>query len=99
MKKVIAVLIFVVGLFLLLYPTVSNFYNEYQNSLLIDNYMESTENIKADEKEKILTDARTYNKYMYEGEKLEELGLSYNSSLNMYENGIVGFIEIPTRSV
>lgn len=99
MKKVIAVLIFVVGLFLLLYPTVSNFYNEYQNSLLIDNYMESTENIKADEKEKILTDARTYNKYMYEGEKLEELGLSYNSCLNMYENGIMGFIEIPKISV
>lgn len=99
MKKVIAVLIFVVGLFLLLYPTVSNFYNEYQNSLLIDNYMESTENIKADEKEKILTDARTYNKYMYEGDKLEELGLSYNSCLNMYENGIMGFIEIPKISV
>ncbi len=99
MRKLIAALIFIVGLSLLLYPMVSNFYNEYKNSLLIDNYIESSADMGQEKKEKVLEDARTYNKYMYEPEKLAELGLSYESCLNMYENGIMGFIEIPKISV
>ncbi len=99
MRKFIAALIFIAGLSLLLYPTVSNFYNEYKNSQLIDNYIESSDDIEQEKKDKVLEDARTYNKYMYEEEKLAELGLSYESCLNMYGNGIMGFIEIPKISV
>ncbi len=98
-SKIFAVLIFAFGLALLLYPTVSNLYNEHQNSLLIENYVESSGNITVDEKQKAIEDARTYNKYLYEPSKLEELGLSYKSMLDMYGNGVMGFLEIPKISV
>ncbi len=103
MKKAIrplmAIVIFLLGLTIFLYPTVSNLYNEHKNSLLIDNYVDTFSDTDDLDSEKILEDARKYNKYFHDEEKLKELGLSYESCLNTYGNGIMGYIEIPKISV
>ena len=103
MKKLISVLlpilVFLFGLALFLYPTISNLYNEHKNSLLIDNYKETTSDIQKLDKEKFLNDAHTYNQHLYDTAKLEELGLNYESVLNMYGNGVMGYLEIPKISV
>lgn len=103
MKKIITaampVVIFLLGLSLFLYPTVSNLYNEYKNSLLIDNYTETVLDIDELDKDKYLNEAHLYNQHLYDNARLEELGLNYENVLNMYGNGIMGYIEIPKISV
>lgn len=97
--KLLAIPIFLIGLALLLYPTVSNFYNEHRNAMLIDNYIASANEIGTVDKTKYLEEARFYNQHMYEPDVLAEHGISYMSALNMYGNGIMGYLEIPKISV
>lgn len=103
MKKhlttIIVVIIFICGLSLFLYPTLSNVYNEHLNNKLIGDYEAATGNVSpevyAEEKEA----ARLYNANRNNPEKLEELGLTYETVLNTGNNGIMGYIEIPKISV
>ena len=103
MKKhlttIIVVIIFICGLSLFLYPTLSNVYNEHLNNKLIGDYEAATGNISpevyAEEKEA----ARLYNENRNNPELLEELGLTYETVLNTGNNGIMGYIEIPKISV
>lgn len=97
--KLLAIPVFLIGLALLLYPTVSNFYNEHRNAMLIDNYIASANEIGTVDKTKYLEEAHFYNQHMYEPDVLAEHGISYMSALNMYGNGIMGYLEIPKISV
>lgn len=103
MKKhlptIIVIVIFICGLSLFLYPTISNIYNEYLNKQLIGDYKETFENIKPHEFDKALKDAQNYRNNMNNPEKLEELNLTYENVLNLADNGIMGYIEIPKISV
>lgn len=103
MKKhlptIIVIVIFICGLSLFLYPTISNIYNEYLNKQLIGDYKETFENIKPHEFDKALKDAQNYRDNMNNPEKLEELNLTYENVLNLADNGIMGYIEIPKISV
>ncbi len=103
MKKhlpaIFAALIFISGLALFLYPTLSNLYNEYLNAQLIGDYQEAFENISPEQFEKAKSDAEAYNLYKNNPQKLEELGLSYEKVLNVIGNGVMGYIEIPKISV
>lgn len=103
MKKhiptIIVVIIFVCGLSLFLYPTVSNLYNEYLNSKLIDQYNEAFSQITPENYEKAMEDAKLYNQNLNDSKKLKELGLTYEDTLNVAGNSIMGYIEIPKISV
>jgi len=103
MKKhlptIIVIVIFICGLSLFLYPTFSNMYNEYLNKQLIGDYKETFENIKPQEFDKALKDAQDYRDNMNNPEKLKELNLTYENVLNLANNGIMGYIEIPKISV
>lgn len=103
MKKylptIIVAVIFLCGLSLFLYPTVSNLYNDYLNKKLIGDYendiVEFSHEEYAEEKQR----ARDYNTYRYDEAKLKELDLTYESVLNIAQNGIMGYVEIPKISV
>ncbi|MBR4086752.1 MAG: class C sortase [Clostridia bacterium] len=103
MKKAIPtiamVVLFVCGLSLFLYPTVSNLYNEYRNKAIIGEYEELVENVRPEEYKKAKEQAANYNQYYQNPQKLEELGLTYESMLNVAGNGVMGYIEIPKISV
>lgn len=103
MKKhfstILVILIFLSGLTLFLYPTVSNLWNEHINSNLIKNYKEELSDIPKADQKKFLEDARTYNENMYDKKKLAALGLSYENVLNVRGDGIMGYIEIPKIKV
>lgn len=103
MKKnistIVAVCIFLGGLVLFLYPTVSNFYNERFNAGQIDQYIENTDKLSGSAYENMLQQARLYNENMSNPQKLEELGLEYEKLLDLYETGVMGFLEIPKIKV
>lgn len=99
MTTLFLVLMFFAGLSLLLYPTVSNYWNSLHQSRAIAAYVEQVAQIDNETFDQLREQARAYNRtlvgkaYRYDmtrQEREEYLGL-----LNVSENGIIGYIEIP----
>ena len=103
MKKhlptIIVAVIFLCGLSLFLYPTVSDLYNQYLNQKLIGDYKDIYSNTTPEESAKTMENAIAYRENRADEEKLEELGLTYENVLNVAGNGVMGYIEIPKISV
>lgn len=103
MKKhistIIVTIIFLCGLSLFLYPTVSDLYNQYLNHKLIGDYEKSFSNTTPKQFDEAMEKAVAYNENREDKEKLEELGLTYESVLNTTGNGVMGYVEIPKISV
>jgi len=99
MKKnastILIVCVFLCGLVLFLYPSVSNFYNESKNGGLIDDYISQTQGMSKQDYTAAWEAARLYNENMRNPQALEELGLEYENVLNPYGGGIMGYLEIP----
>ena len=99
MKKnastILIVCVFLCGLVLFLYPSVSNFYNESKNGGLIDDYISQTQGMSKQDYTAAWEAARLYNENMRNPETLEKLGLDYENVLNTYGGGIMGYLEIP----
>ena len=103
MKKhlptIIVAVIFLCGLSLFLYPTVSNLYNQHLNNKLIGEYKETFSSATPEEFNEAMKDAVAFNENRGNEEKLKELGLTYENVLNAADNGVMGYIEIPKISV
>ncbi len=99
MSTIVMVVVFVCGLSLFFYPTVSELYNAHLNKKLIGEYTEVFADIDQETYEKAMQDALDYNANLHNENKLEELGLTYENVLNVARNGIMGYIEIPKISV
>lgn len=107
MKKrlptIILILVFLTGLSLLLYPTVSNWWNSLHQSRAISDYARDVKTLDNEAYEGLLSDARAYNKrlaarndrFTLSEEDVEE----YNSLLDISGTGIMGYIEIPEIKV
>ena len=103
MKKhiptIIMVIIFLCGLSLFLYPTLSDLYNGYLNKKLIGEYEEVFSEIPKEHHEEAKKNALLFNENRHNPDKLQELGLTYEEVLNVANNGIMGYIEIPKINV
>ena len=97
--SVLLILIFVAGLSLLLYPTVSNFWNARHQSYAIAQYNQQIESETGKRYQEMLDGAREYNSQLLE--RTNEFGLSeeqkqqYDSLLNVSGNGIMAYVDIP----
>ena len=99
-------LIFVMGLGLLLYPTVSNFWNEKRSEKLINDYIANVSEAKGEDYSAEFKAAEEYNKTL-EGKGIpdafafisEEEDETYMSLLSQSSNGVMGFIKIPKINV
>ena len=92
-------LLFLCGLSLFLYPTVSNLYNQHLNNKLIGEYKEAFLDTPQKELSEAMQDAINFNENFANPNKLEELGLTYEEILNVANNGTMGYVEIPKISV
>lgn len=107
MKKrlptVILILVFLTGLSLLLYPTVSDWWNSFHQSRAITEYARDIENLDYEAYEKLLSDARAYNEGLADRNDrftfAEEDVREYKSLLDISGTGIMGYIEIPEIKV
>ena len=99
LSTIILILVFLTGLSLLLYPTVSDFWNSFHQSQAIASYAESVSAIGGLHYEKILAEAHAYNEELAENSKgwilSEKDRIEYERQLDIGENGIMGYIEIP----
>jgi len=98
--------VFLLGLLVLLYPTLSDVYNKLRNQSLIVNYEDVVSNISDVDYSKMMADAKAYNdqhkvNVFVDAFNGEEYILShpYDTLLNPAGNNIMGHIEIPKINV
>lgn len=99
MSTIIAVLIFIAGLSLLLYPTVSNYFNSLHQSKVVANYSDKMKKMDKKEKQAEINKAKVYNKTLLLNDArftpTEEQLAEYKSILNADGLGMMGYIVIP----
>ena len=61
LSTIILILVFLTGLSLLLYPSISDYWNSFHQSRAIATYAESVAELDSDKYEHLWDDARTYN--------------------------------------
>ncbi len=97
-------MILLAGLGLLGYPTFADWWNSFHQSRAIAGYAEKVSQIDDVDYEKMLEDARAYNKTLVEKgdgrfNMTDEEREDYNSLLNVDGNGIMGYVDIPKINV
>ena len=99
MTTLFLVLMLFAGLSLLLYPTVSNYWNSLHQSRAIAAYVEQVAQTDNETFDQLRGQARAYNRTLvgkaYRYDMTREEREEYESLLNVSENGIIGYIEIP----
>ena len=101
MKKrkttIIMVLFFFIGLLVLLYPSISNFYNEKHQSKAIVAYEDLLLNYHEEDYKKIINEANIYNnklKQLKEPLTTKNTIKNYNETLNINGDGMMGYLTI-----
>lgn len=100
---IILILILIVGLSLLLYPSVSDYWNSFHSSQAISTYAENIANLDENQYEAIWDAAREYNQSL--AKRNTSFALSedqkdeYEKLLDISGLGIMGYIEIPDLDV
>ncbi len=101
--NVILVLIFVVGLGILAYPTFSDWWNNFHQSRAIAGYVEKVAEMDEKDIDKMWNEAVEYNKTLINKSNRFQLSAAekkeYNSILDVTGTGIMGYIEIPKIDV
>ena len=99
-SNIILIVVFFVGLSVLLYPTVSDYWNSFHQSRAIATYSDAVEEMDTSDYERMWAEADAYNKKLYESG--HGLGLAedekeeYESILDVSGTGIMSYIEIPS---
>ena len=97
-------LLFLIGLGIMTYPIISNQWNTYRQSKLIENYKLAVKDLSKDDFQKEWQDAKAFNETIVEnnifsdvfGQKNKESEKSaYNQVLNVNRDGIMGYLSIP----
>lgn len=103
MTTVLLIVIFTLGLCLLLYPTVSDWWNSSRQSRAIATYTEKVANMDDNEYEEFLQSAREFNELIRKKHGLKHLTeeelIKYNSILDITGTGIMAYIDIPSINV
>ena len=95
----IIMIVMLVGIGLLLYPSVANYWNQFHQTRAIMAYNDTVSSLSTEDYEKILNDAKEYNK------KLGETGIvwkmskaqkaEYEKQLAVDSSGIMGYVSVP----
>lgn len=103
MSTILIVFFLLTGLSLLLYPTVSDWWNNMHQSRAITSYQNDVVELEEESYEEVLRQAQGYNAALPRDNTrflpTEEQSAAYQEALNISGNGIMGYIEIPSISV
>ena len=103
LSTILLLFILLIGLSLLLYPTVSDYWNSFHQTRAIATYAENVAKLDNDHYDRLWEDARAYNRtlglrsnpyYLSEEQKAE-----YERLLDVSGLGVMGYIEIPQIDV
>lgn len=103
LSTMLLILAFFAGLSLLLYPSLSDYWNSFHASQAVATYSEEVRNLNADKYDRLIGEAREYNAALpgrYKAFFLSESDRStYNALLDVNGTGVMGYIEIPTIQI
>lgn len=102
-STIILVIIMVIGLSLLLYPSFSDYWNSRVQSYAVSSYIQEVANLDDGKYDEVWQQAIAYNRtlpdrknqYLLNDSQKEE----YNRLLNIGGNGIMGYVDIPSIDV
>ena len=101
--NILLVLALVAGLSLLLYPTVSDYWNSLHASRAVASYDEAMQSMDSGQYDALLQSAQRYNRALFLNGSLfaltDEQREDYTNQLRIDSSGIMGYIEIPTIKV
>ena len=87
-----------VGICLLLYPTIANYWNQFHQSRAVMTYAEHVSDMNTEEYDRLLSEARVYNERFVENglnwHMTEEERAEYNKVLDVDGTGVMGYITI-----
>ncbi|MBE5955003.1 MAG: class C sortase [Lachnospiraceae bacterium] len=95
-------ILFLIGIFVFLYPSISGWWNSFHQSLVISRYGERIGQIDQDTYGEWKEEAVLYNKKIekkFMGAMSEKEKAEYESVFDIYEDGLIGYIEIPAIDV
>ena len=103
LTTVIVVLIFLAGLSLLLYPTVSNYWNSLHQSQAITSYDDAVNKLREEENRRLWEEAEEYNRALLSRSDrfrlTDEQRLAYAGMLSAGGSDVMGYLEIPILGV
>lgn len=101
---VFIVILFIVGVGIMLYPTISSMINNEELSNRVTAYTENVKEIPKFEYKRILNDAKKYNKSLttkaiitdpFDKEAYDSIGAKYEQAMNYRADGMICTIDIP----
>ena len=102
-STILLVMMFTVGLSLLLYPSIADWWNKFHATRAIDSYTETVASMSDEEYQKYLSEAKLYNsELLLEPNRFhpsDALHSMYESTLNVSGDGIMGVVKIPSIRV
>ena len=102
-RKILAIVVVLIGILICLYPAISNYVAKLNHQEIIENYTLAVEELDEETVEEELEKATIYNENL-SGDPVHDPFLegsgyalpdNYLEVLNMYEDGVMGYIEIP----
>lgn len=100
--NLLLVLIFLVGLSFLLYPTVSNYYNSLHQTRAIQEYAQEVDQLEEERNLQLRAEATDYNLRLQQQGQFSSYRLmeeEYYALLNTSSTGVMCYVEIPAISV
>ena len=95
-SNIILTLIFLAGLSLLLYPTVSDWWNATRQTKAIASYIEEVEDMSGHKYDYMWKNALTYNEQMGGPNASFSVRADYEKQLDIDGTGIMGYVDIPS---
>ena len=109
-KKILVTLFIGASLVMMFYPWISNFVNQHQADITVDNYKKKEKSLSEEQKEEMWKKAQMYNADLaknqveltdpfVESKSAIKSGLIYNNLLNIEKSGMMCYLEIPSINV
>lgn len=103
LSTILFVIVFVAGLSLLLYPTISDYWNSFHQSQAIASYVDAVDNTDEQKLEEMRQAAVAYNESLLSNDDrydmTDEQKAEYESLLDVSGTGVMGYVEIPSINV
>ena len=103
LSTIIAVIILLTGLSVLLYPTVSDYWNSRHQTMAVAKYDETVASMSSEDYEALFAEAEQYNQNLaalpLPFEQYDRLDGDYRNCLDITGEGILGYIAIPKIGV
>lgn len=102
-STLILIVMFIVGMALVLYPSFSNYFNQHYASRTVATYQDKVNSLSTDTTKEIIEKAEEYNKTLLSSpsrfQMTDEEREEYESLLDITGTGVMGYITIPDIDV